>query len=341
MSSTDGPRVSIIVPVHNRADLIAETLESVVRQTMESWECIVVDDGSTDGSRAVVESYVQQDERFRLISTKHLGLPAARNAGIDASSGEFIQFLDADDILDEQKLEQHAEFLKQNPDVDIVYGRSFFFRTEAPEQLLGSVGGRLKRPILNEVQTNAEALAILELHNIMPVLSPLTRRKAIARAGGFDDSVRAQEDHDLWLRCAITGAEFHFLESENPVAKVRVHSGMMTTDSSRMARGYLECARSFPFSPAAKLWSRDRLPLIYEVWLGIAAVERGERLAGSRRIRAAAKLATQPLTKLRWRAYGLAALILPRGLFTRFVETPVPELLLAVLRRLSPRMKHY
>ncbi|WP_417890150.1 glycosyltransferase family 2 protein [Xanthomarina gelatinilytica] len=111
------PLVSIIIPTYNRAHLISETLDSVLAQTYTNWECIVVDDGSTDATEALVQSYIQKDLRFQYHKRPDSHLPGgngARNYGFELSTGEFINWLDSDDVFDSKKLELQLKTLKDN-----------------------------------------------------------------------------------------------------------------------------------------------------------------------------------------------------------------------------------
>ncbi len=105
---TDQPLVSIIIPTYNRAHLIGETLDSVLAQTYENWECIVVDDGSTDATALTVEAYLRKDARFQFFKRpnhKPKGANACRNYGFEKSKGEFIQWFDSDDLMHPRKLD--------------------------------------------------------------------------------------------------------------------------------------------------------------------------------------------------------------------------------------------
>ena len=93
------PRVSVVVPIYNVEDYLAECLDSIAGQTMRDFEVVLVDDGSTDSSHATAEAYAQRDERFRLITQANAGLGAARNAGTAAATGEFLLFVDSDDVI--------------------------------------------------------------------------------------------------------------------------------------------------------------------------------------------------------------------------------------------------
>ena len=112
------PFFSIIIPVYNVAPYLRECLDSVLAQTFTDWEAICVDDGSSDGSGAILDEYVAKDKRFKVIHQKNAGVSAARNVALDAAKGEVVCFCDADDKLDAQWFESAAEIFKaQNPDV--------------------------------------------------------------------------------------------------------------------------------------------------------------------------------------------------------------------------------
>ena len=99
------PDISIIICNYNYADYIGDALESVLAQTLKNWECIVIDDGSTDNSREIIKKFVARDKRFRLIESEHVGASAARNLGLDVATGEYIAFLDSDDCYTEYALQ--------------------------------------------------------------------------------------------------------------------------------------------------------------------------------------------------------------------------------------------
>lgn len=317
--------ISVIVPAYNYGRYLADALESVAAQAISEWECIVLDDGSTDDTAAVAQRFVDRDPRFRYIRQENRGLAAARNAAIRASRGAYLQLLDADDRLAPEKLATHKAFLDAHRDVDVVTGPHAYFRTEAPEVLLYSMHGHLKRPILPKVSGNADARRRLAHFNIMVACSPLFRREVFDRAGGFNEALVAVEDWDFWLRAAMAGCEFRFLPSE-PLAFVRTSPGSMSRSPERMHRGLVEAARTFPHKP---------LPLVYQMALGTDDVLSGRRRQGFARIAHAARHASFPLPRLRWGVYALAALVLPRALFRRVILWPMPERAFELLRRLN------
>lgn len=121
------PILSIVVPCYKQAEYVAETLDSIRKQTLQDWECIVVNDGSPDNSSEIVGEYVRLDSRIRLIETENRGVSAARNTGIRASSGEFILPLDADDIIMPEYARLAVEYLQQHPETKLVYCEARMF----------------------------------------------------------------------------------------------------------------------------------------------------------------------------------------------------------------------
>ena len=109
---------SIIIPVYNTEKYLRECLDSVLAQTIGDWEAICVDDGSTDGSAAILDEYAAKDARFRVIHQANAGVSAARNAALGAAKGEFFLFLDGDDLLRNDALEMFAFYFKGNPSLD-------------------------------------------------------------------------------------------------------------------------------------------------------------------------------------------------------------------------------
>lgn len=324
-------RVAVIVPAFNYGRFLSDALDSVAAQTLSGWECIVVDDGSTDDTEDVARRYVGRDSRFRYVRQENRGVSAARNTGLRESGAPYVQFLDADDRLAPSALERHVTWLEAHHGTDIVYGQVTFFRSEEPDRVLYSLGGHLSKPLMDNVQTAAGALEKLQHYNILPITGALLRRGVFDRAGFFDVKARASEDWAFWIRCAAAGCEIAFDGEQEAVAMVRSHSGSLSRDRLGLLRGLIESAHSFEANPSMR---GKPLPLIYEVALGIEMAERGSRLDGSRRIRRAAACASEQLTAIRWRIYAAFALFLPRRLFMRAVSMPVPERAFEWYRRL-------
>lgn len=125
-------KVSVIVPSYNLGNYLPETLRSVMDQTYKDWECLIVENGSTDGSLSIVNEFCAADERFVPVAfARNQGVSAARNRGLELAEGEFILFLDADDLLDPHYMEAAMAAFKLNPDLDVVYGKATRFGAES------------------------------------------------------------------------------------------------------------------------------------------------------------------------------------------------------------------
>lgn len=119
--NTKNPLISIIITCYNQGAIIHKAIESVLQQTYTLWECLVVDDGSTDNSNQIIQQYQQQDDRIHYIYTENGGVAAARNLGFKQCKGEFIQFLDGDDWLLATKLEKQVNYFNLHQAIDVCY----------------------------------------------------------------------------------------------------------------------------------------------------------------------------------------------------------------------------
>ena len=226
--------VSVIVPAYNYAHFLPEALKSILHQSYDNWECIIVDDGSTDNTQDVLAEFLNVDRRFKYIYQENKGLPAARNRGIKEAQGQFFQFLDADDLIESNKLERHATFLKEHAKVDIVYGEARYFATERPHERLFNIYGENKPWMPKVSGSGKEVLKALLAINIMVVSSPLVRKTVFRSCGLFDESLKSHEDWELWLRCAMKGKYFQFLEAENTLTLIRYHQLSMSKNRITM-----------------------------------------------------------------------------------------------------------
>lgn len=218
-----GPLVSVVVPTYNYARFIDETLENLRAQTYESWECVVVDDGSTDDTAEVVARFAEREPRVRYLRQANQRQSVAKNTGLAATSGEYVQFLDADDFIEPLKFERQVEFMEAHAGADIVYGGVRFFHTERPDERLHSMFGENK-PWMPEVSgSGREVLLPLLRQNIMVINAPLLRRSVVDDVGPFDPRLPPVEDWEYWIRCALAGKRFEFRDFEGTLALVRSH----------------------------------------------------------------------------------------------------------------------
>jgi len=225
------PLVSVIIPCYNYGHFLCETLENIQLQTYQNLECIIVDDGSTDNTKEIVQSYVSKDTRFRYFRQRNKGTSSAKNNGIRIATGEFIQFLDADDLLNKKKLEVQVLFLINNPDVDIIYGDVRYFDSDNPTRRSKSFDLKDQAWMPNVSGKDEVILKPLLINNIMVISAPLIRRKVFANVGEFNDKLKGCEDWDLWIRCALAGYFFYFDNSEDQFTFIRVHSKSASNNS--------------------------------------------------------------------------------------------------------------
>jgi len=221
--------VSVIIPTYNYGKYLRESVGSALGQTCPPDEVIVVDDGSTDGTPEVMRTLLA-DARLRYIrNEKNQGVAHARNLGIRISRGDVIGFLDADDIWRRDKLQLQLP-LFQNPRVGVVYSLSEFF------DQTGVVPHRHVRVYRGQI------LHALMTHNIVCASSAMVRRECFERVGLFDPSLPPAEDFDLWLRVAVEGYEFDYVNE--PLVKRRV------------GHPSLSCNRERHFQSAARIFTK-------------------------------------------------------------------------------------
>jgi glycosyltransferase involved in cell wall biosynthesis len=221
-------RVTVIIPTYNRAHFLTAALDSVLAQEYPDLEIIVADDGSTDNTAEVVARY---GAAVTFLPLPHRGQPAApRNAGLRVASGEYIGFLDSDDLFLPHKLAIQTAILDTNPDVDVVYSDGYFF-DEAVDRPTGRALAGLSTPSGHVFGTLLAANFVF-----MPLL--LARRTLLQQAGGFREEAEfvVVEDYELWLRLAMT-ARFQFVPGE--VAAIRLHGNNISGVSGRVHRALL------------------------------------------------------------------------------------------------------
>lgn len=222
--------VSIIITNYNYAHFLADALESVKEQTFNNWECLIIDDGSTDNSIAIAEKYTKQDRRFHYIYQHNQGLAASRNNGMLLAKGQYYQFLDADDKICRHKLSEQVHFLNTHTDVDIVYGDYAYFETENPQIHFSSKNKNEDVKMLYPSAKGAAMLSHLLVNNFTVVSAPLIRSSIVTKKGiKFDTSYNTFEDWRFWIDCSLTDCNFqHFSFPETETLIRFGHSSMMS-----------------------------------------------------------------------------------------------------------------
>jgi glycosyltransferase involved in cell wall biosynthesis len=186
------PLVSVIIPAYNAEKFIVRTLESVLSQTYKNIEVLVINDGSTDRTVEIVESFAQKESRMRILHQPNLGPSAARNCGIQSSKGEFIAFIDADDIWHKEKIQAQVEcFQRSGRSVGLVYSWSMII-DESGSPLTG-IAHQYSGNILAE---------LIHSNFVGNGSSAMIRRSCLKEIGNFNVDLRGPEDWDMYLRVA-------------------------------------------------------------------------------------------------------------------------------------------
>jgi glycosyltransferase involved in cell wall biosynthesis len=191
MTTTGSPSISVVLPTYNVAGFIRAAIESILQQSYECFEVILLDDGSHDGTADIADSFA--DPRIRVCRRKHRGPTFAMNDAIGLSRGKWIAFLDGDDTWAPNKLKRHVEVMTARPELDMTFSRS---------RLMDENGRRLrvKSPRWTGPLTYRDLLISNPAANGSSIVAC---RKSILTAGGFDTTFAAGYDHELWLRLAL------------------------------------------------------------------------------------------------------------------------------------------
>ncbi|MFC1668274.1 glycosyltransferase [Chlamydiota bacterium] len=193
-------KVSVIIPVYNKAKYISFALQSVLNQTVKDIEIIVIDDGSTDNLKEVIKPYLS---RITFYEQKNQGASTARNKGIEFAKGDFICLLDADDIWLPNKIEKQLDVFRLYPDCGLVYSNGIVIDENGEET--GSI-------IHNSRFRGYNGLIFRKLlmKNVIPTLSVVIKKKFIVNSLLFDSKYKASQDYDFWLRLAKK-CEFYYI----------------------------------------------------------------------------------------------------------------------------------
>lgn len=223
------PTVSVVIPTYNRADLLEEALSSVLQQTYQDFEVIIVDDGSTDDTRERVAA-LQSDPRMRYVYQENHGLAGARNTGIRASRGDYIALLDDDDIWLPDKLEKQMSLMAVDDQADVVHC-DFRFVDLACNPLPMRYQRPASRGTLYEDLMYGNMIA-------GSGSAVLIRARCLAEVGLFDENLPACEDQDLWRRMAL--AQHNFVYLDEVLLYIRWHTSNMQKDPERMAIAWMQ-----------------------------------------------------------------------------------------------------
>ncbi len=194
-------KFSVIVPAYNAQDTLAETLDAVLAQEYSQWECVVVDDGSSDGTLELARSYESRDDRFRVITQENKGTGGAYNTGVAAAVGEWVTICSADDVLLPELLSSMADAIERNPEHDIFSCNGY---------LCWCDGNRAVRYMEDAFQVeHSESLADV-LTGCFFSVGACYRRSIWVELGGYREGIYG-EDYDLWIRAMVAGHKHRYI----------------------------------------------------------------------------------------------------------------------------------
>lgn len=217
--------ISVVIPLYNKEKQVGRTLESVLAQTFQHFEVVIVDDGSTDGSAKVVKKF--DDPRIRLIRQANAGVSAARNRGIDAARYDYIALLDADDLWEPEYLATQANLIKENPECDL-FVTDYSMKHE---------NGNIIHSTINKLPFNTQSGLLTNYFQVAAVSSPpicsisiVLTKKAIKNIGGFPIGIKVGEDLLTWARLAC---RFKIAYNRTPLATFNIEGYGFTEKPKR------------------------------------------------------------------------------------------------------------
>jgi len=221
MTKIKQPLVSIIIPTYNTARYLEEAVNSALGQTYKNKEIIVVDDGSTDNTREILDVYIRKGV-IKYIYQKNKGLAGARNTGIMSARGEYVALLDADDLFKLDKVEKQLRYLNNCPDCDFCYCDVLLFQDNRPNKFFRYdykyYSGSIFKYLLRQNFINPSTLFF-------------HRKNIIDKFGLFNESLRRVEDLEYYLRVSLAGAKFCFLDEPLFLSRVRKNGNLQSNQA--------------------------------------------------------------------------------------------------------------
>lgn len=247
-------RIGVVIPTYNIERYLSSTLDSLIAQSYEQWKCVVVDDGSSDGTRGIVETYANGEPRISFIFQRNQGGAAAREAGFDAveNGADAVLFFDHDDLMRPSALKLLVDGLARNPDSPACYGLAAFVNEDAKPFKRGRYEGHSRSrvcpiPAPRKLRLDEPTdFATLLVKNVVPIGGILIRIEAKKQAGKFDPNYGYAHDWEMWLRLSLLGP----LAFVNEVVyDYRVLTGSMSSQSDRFEVAERKVLRKFMFNP--------------------------------------------------------------------------------------------
>ncbi len=227
--------VSVIIPVFNGLPFLKEAIDSVMAQTYKKFELIVINDGSTDGTQALLDKFQKKlGKKMIVIKQKNQGQVIAKNRGIKKAKGELIAFLDSDDLWKREKLESQVNVFKEYKSLGLCYTEAVLI--DGKSTVIGyrsansSYTGKCFERLIEKNQITASSVMI--------------KRECLKRIGIFDETLRTCENWDMWLRISLF---FEIQYISQPLTYYRIHENHMSSNISKMMEGKIKVLKKYSF----------------------------------------------------------------------------------------------
>jgi glycosyltransferase involved in cell wall biosynthesis len=318
--------VSVIIPAYNSADVIGDTLESVLNQSYGNVEAVVVDDGSADGTRKVVEGFTGTG-KVKCYRQENAGPGAARNSGIRVAKGKFIAFLDADDSLTPDSIEKRMALITEAKDLELVYSNYFvkwygeLVRVRFDENYPGKCDFSLRQRIHGLVFEGSPA-EIFDIPFDFWTAAVLVDRKLLDRTGPFRTDISIGEDRDMWIRLALNTGKIGYVNS--PVATYnRSRNSLTGRDSVRYSIARRDLNYHFLEKYGTSIQGGKARKVIHEklswVYYDLGKHYRKKGMIGRSIVNFLKSIYFSPKNDLPYKE--IASSVLPRGLRDRLKRT--------------------
>lgn len=251
------PLVSVITPCYNYGKFLSETLENLLQQTYQNWECLIINDGSIDDTEEIALKYVQLDTRFRYYYQQNKGLSAARNAALLQVKGKYIQLLDADDLLETEKLSLQVALMETKPNIDLVYSGILIFSTNAKKREYTNF--ILNNDIKVSGKNQTVVSALIEDNFFLPGCV-IFRKTLYEQVGNFNEGLYGLEDWNYWFRAALLGFEFLYDDRAGTRLLSRNHDNNMSKVYHKMLKARIS-ARADVMKISRELKNNNKLLL--------------------------------------------------------------------------------
>lgn len=219
--------VSIIMPAYNAEKHIEESIQSVINQTYKNWELIIVDDGSTDNTKSIVKQNIERDNRIRYYYQKNGKQGKARNLAISKANGNWLAFLDSDDLWFENKLSHQIDYTK-NKEVDLIFSDAVVFEDIINIDLTKTIGS------FKGVCFGEDSIDLFLNKNQIPILTVIVKKKCLENVGNFSEKPQLQnaEDYHLWLKLLFEGSTFIGLDECHAAYRVNPQSATFSNPNA-------------------------------------------------------------------------------------------------------------